>query len=283
MSVLDDYALQKSLSPWSGLPPHCWHCRAHCGFRVKRAASNSGCWVRNSVFQCFSAIEIWMLKKNSFPISLLHIYYIFMGNSWIHLSNQHAMELICSSWSSWVVVAHAHVWGLNGKSYQKGFVPSPCLQHLSQYLHTKPCTPLGALPFSWVLGLGRAAAQPLMLLSFHPQPVPLGAFFGICLTNKLSVRVVLTQASYYQSQGTEVGKPTESIGGNDFRANLKSKDTPSEWFETAHCDLNIWKHGIVALSTKITVLLGRYPSSGFQKGRSALRSKATGFYTHCPC
>lgn len=67
------------------------------------------------------------------------------------------------------------------------------------------------------------------------------------MLNKLSIRCILTQASYYQSQRAEVGKPTKSIGGNDFRANLENKHThPVEWFEAAHADLEIRKHGIVA-------------------------------------
>lgn len=169
--MLDDCALQKSLSPWLGLAPHCQHRRAHCGFGVKRTASNSGCLVRNSDdFSIF--LFHWDLKTVFlfFPSKPTAYIYIFMENSLIHLSNQHAMELICSSWSSWIVVAQAHVWGLNRESYQKGLVPSPCLQHLSHYLHTKPCNPSGCPSIlSWVLGLGRPAAQLLMLLSFIPS------------------------------------------------------------------------------------------------------------------
>lgn len=103
---------------------------------------------------------------------------------------------------------------------------------------------------SWVLGLGRVAAQPLMPLSFTHSLFLLGVFFGICLPNKLSMRGVLTQASYYQSQGAKVGKPTKSIGGNDFRANLENKHTPcwavwgsSCWFrglKTWYCGSGIW-------------------------------------------
>lgn len=136
--------------PCSSMLPHCWHCRVHCGFRVKRTASNSGCLVRNS-----DGFLIFLLSLRSenlffyfFPINLLHICDIFTGNSQLHLSNQHTMEMICSSWSSWVVVAQAHVWGLNREGYQKGLVSSPCPQHLSQYLHTKACTPPGTLPFT---------------------------------------------------------------------------------------------------------------------------------------
>lgn len=67
----------------------------------------------------------------------------------------------------------------------------------------------------------------------YPQPAPSDVFFGICLPNKLHRRSVLTQASDYHSQGAEVSKPTKSIGGNDFRANLENKHNPAEWLEIA--------------------------------------------------
>lgn len=70
------------------------------------------------------------------------------------------------------------------------------------------------------MSFGKAAAQ-----TGKASPVLLGVFFGICLLNKLSVRGVLTQASYYQSQGAEVGKSTKCIGGNYFRVDLKNKYT----------------------------------------------------------
>lgn len=83
------------------------------------------------------------------------------------LSNQQATELMCSSWSLKTVVAHTH--GVRAR--QGGLLTGLC--SLPLLLAPLPGPPHQSLSPSgspsmqgWVLGLGRAAAQPLTLLSF---------------------------------------------------------------------------------------------------------------------
>lgn len=229
-------------------------------------------------------LEIW--KAFPHPCKPTTYMWYFYRKQPTCLSDQWATGMVCSSWSPRALLAQVRGVrkGWTGRPIGRAWSPSLPFSCSPSTSTPKPA-PLWETPYAQ---LGARSQQSSCLApkaaKLHPQPVHLGVFFGICLPNKLSVRSVLTQASYYQSQGAEVGKSTKTIGGNDFRANLENKHTSCWVVWDSLCWFRGLKTWYCSAGLQITPFcLVAAPVCGFPQARLIVLLKGAGFRTHCPC